>query len=158
MRGNSGQAKISPNHRVRSYPLVDRGGMLWIWMGQPEQARVEDIPHFEPLEDPDWCGLPKRCYLHYDANWMLIVDNLADFSHLAFVHTNTWADPKTTPRSRPRQWINWTTALSLNAGTGPAVSPPTCKKLPCQRMVVDRRNFVRMYTLRYLSHGHPVRS
>ena len=28
-------------------------------------------------------------YLHYDANWLLIVDNLSDFAHLAFVHTNT---------------------------------------------------------------------
>jgi len=28
-------------------------------------------------------------YMHYDANWLLIVDNLSDFAHLAFVHTRT---------------------------------------------------------------------
>ena len=28
-------------------------------------------------------------YLHYDANYLLIVDNLADFAHLAFVHRHT---------------------------------------------------------------------
>ena len=28
-------------------------------------------------------------YMHYKANWLLIVDNLSDFAHLAFVHTNT---------------------------------------------------------------------
>jgi phenylpropionate dioxygenase-like ring-hydroxylating dioxygenase large terminal subunit len=27
--------------------------------------------------------------MHYDANWLLIVDNLSDFAHLAFVHTKT---------------------------------------------------------------------
>ena len=27
--------------------------------------------------------------MHYKANWLLIVDNLSDFAHLAFVHTNT---------------------------------------------------------------------
>jgi len=25
--------------------------------------------------------------MHYDANYLLIVDNLSDFAHLAFVHT-----------------------------------------------------------------------
>ena len=28
-------------------------------------------------------------YMHYNANWLLIVDNLSDFAHLAFVHTKT---------------------------------------------------------------------
>ena len=28
-------------------------------------------------------------YMHYDANYLLIVDNLSDFAHLAFVHTKT---------------------------------------------------------------------
>ena len=32
-----------------------------------------------------WRGVPD--YLHYDANYLLIVDNLSDFAHLAFVHT-----------------------------------------------------------------------
>jgi vanillate O-demethylase monooxygenase subunit len=27
--------------------------------------------------------------MHYRANWLLIVDNLSDFAHLAFVHTKT---------------------------------------------------------------------
>jgi phenylpropionate dioxygenase-like ring-hydroxylating dioxygenase large terminal subunit len=27
--------------------------------------------------------------LYYKANWLLVVDNLSDFAHLAFVHTNT---------------------------------------------------------------------
>ena len=27
--------------------------------------------------------------MHYKANWLLIVDNLSDFAHLAFVHTKT---------------------------------------------------------------------
>ena len=28
-------------------------------------------------------------YMHYEANYLLIVDNLSDFAHLAFVHTKT---------------------------------------------------------------------
>ena len=143
-----GQAKISPNHRVRSYPLVDRGGMLWIWMGQPEQARVEDIPHFEPLEDPDWCGLPKRCYLHYDANWMLIVDNLADFSHLAFVHTNTLGGSEDYAKESAQAVDKLDNGFEFERWHRASGQPPYLQKItpwPADT-VVDRRNFVRMYT------------
>lgn len=84
-----GQDFIGTNHRVQSYPIVEKGNLLWIWMGDPELANPEDIHDYAPLSDGTWRGFEKEAYLHYDANWMLIVDNLADFSHLAFVHTNT---------------------------------------------------------------------
>ena len=49
-----------------------------------DPALIVDLPY---LHDPQWKGIP--AYLHYDANYLLIVDNLSDFSHLAFVHTRT---------------------------------------------------------------------
>lgn len=84
-----GQDRISDTHRVHSFPIADKGGLLWIWMGDPSLADESLIHDYAPLADSAWAGLPEPAYLHYDANWMLIVDNLADFSHLAFVHTNT---------------------------------------------------------------------
>ena len=39
------------------------------------------------MSDPGWRGKPD--YMHYKANYLLIVDNLSDFAHLAFVHTRT---------------------------------------------------------------------
>jgi phenylpropionate dioxygenase-like ring-hydroxylating dioxygenase large terminal subunit len=82
-----GQDLLPPKLRVRSYPVVARDGLVWIWMGDPavaDPAQIVDIPY---LRDPKWKGLP--AYLHYDANYLLIVDNLSDFAHLAFVHTRT---------------------------------------------------------------------
>ena len=84
-----GQDFIGPNHRVQSYPIEEKGNLLWIWMGEPELANPDDIEDYAPLSDSSWRGFEKESYLHYEANWMLIVDNLADFSHLAFVHINT---------------------------------------------------------------------
>lgn len=85
-----GQDHISKSLKVRSYPVVAKGGMIWIWMGDKELANEDDIYDFPPLSDKEnWKGFDKEAYLHYDANWLLIVDNLADFSHVAFVHTNT---------------------------------------------------------------------
>lgn len=85
-----GQDHISKSLKVRSYPVVSKGGMLWIWMGDPGLADTDDIYDFPALSDKEsWRGFDKAAYLHYDANWLLIADNLADFSHVAFVHTNT---------------------------------------------------------------------
>ena len=56
-------------------------------MGDVEQADPSLIVDYGPLGDPGWRGVPG--YMHYDANWLLIVDNLSDFAHLAFVHTKT---------------------------------------------------------------------
>jgi len=82
-----GQDMIPPKLRVPHYPVVERGPFVWIWMGEAAQADpalIVDLPY---LHDPQWKGIP--AYLHYDANYLLIVDNLSDFSHLAFVHTRT---------------------------------------------------------------------
>lgn len=82
-----GQDRVPPQLGVRSYPVVDKDHMIWIWMGDPSLAdptKILDIPY---MRDPRWKGIPS--YLHYDANYLLIVDNLSDFAHLAFVHTHT---------------------------------------------------------------------
>ena len=82
-----GQDMIPPKLRVRSYPVVERSHFIWVWMGdaaKADPALIVDLPY---LRDPNWKGIP--AYLHYDANYLLIVDNLSDFSHLAFVHTKT---------------------------------------------------------------------
>ena len=82
-----GQDRIPPQLGVRSFPVVEKDHLIWIWMGDPALAdpdKILDIPY---MHDPKWKGIPS--YLHYDANYLLIVDNLSDFGHLAFVHTNT---------------------------------------------------------------------
>ena len=72
---------------VKSYPVVEKDHLVWIWMGDPAKADAAQIIDFPYLRDPQWKGMPD--YMHYDANWLLIVDNLSDFAHLAFVHTKT---------------------------------------------------------------------
>jgi vanillate O-demethylase monooxygenase subunit len=82
-----GQDVIPAKLGVRSFPVVEKDHLVWIWMGEPGQADPAQIIDFPYLRDAQWQGLPE--YMHYDANWLLIVDNLSDFAHLAFVHTHT---------------------------------------------------------------------
>ena len=82
-----GQENIPPKLGVRGYPVVERDHLVWIWMGDAALADPAKILDFPYLRDPGWRGHPG--YLHYDANYLLIVDNLSDFAHLAFVHAKT---------------------------------------------------------------------
>jgi phenylpropionate dioxygenase-like ring-hydroxylating dioxygenase large terminal subunit len=96
-----GQENIPPKLGVRSYPVVERDHLVWIWMGDADKANPGDILDFPCLRDPRWKGIPG--YLHYDANYLLIVDNLSDFAHLAFVHTRTLG-ARRSMRTSPSRW------------------------------------------------------
>jgi len=82
-----GQDQIPPTARVKTYPVVERYHWVWIWMGDPALADPAKITDFHWLDDPNWGAKPS--YLHVDANWQLVVDNLLDLTHLAFVHETT---------------------------------------------------------------------
>ena len=88
-----GQDKIPQRAYVRSYPVVARDELLWIWMGDPAKADTDKIIRFGWHTDPAW--RKKRSYLHYQAPYTLIVDNLLDFSHLSYVHSTTIGTPST---------------------------------------------------------------
>ena len=70
-----GQKMIPPKMRVRTYPVHEIGHLLWIWLGDPEKADVSKIVDLPYMTDPNWTGLPG--YMHYDASYLLIVDNLS---------------------------------------------------------------------------------
>lgn len=69
---------------VRSYPLAERDGMMWIWMGEPEEAPGVEPPSYPFLEQEGWATL--HGYLHVNANYELVTDNLMDLSHVEFLH------------------------------------------------------------------------
>jgi phenylpropionate dioxygenase-like ring-hydroxylating dioxygenase large terminal subunit len=81
------QPQGHPNMCVRRYPLVEKDGFLWIWMGIPEQADESKILDAPWAHDPRWA--PSQGYLHVHAHMSLVADNLLDFGHLPFVHPNT---------------------------------------------------------------------
>ncbi len=141
-----GQDKIPATHRVRSYPVEERGNLLWIWMGDPNLADPNDIIDYEPLTNPEWQGLPQEAYLHYDCNWMLIIDNLADFSHLAFVHTNTLGGSEAYAVETKQEIERLDNGFQFERWhRESAPAPYHVKAYPNGPDVVDRRNYVQMF-------------
>src|SRR5688572_26583055 len=86
-----GQDRVPPAARVKAYPVAERHRWVWIWMGDPALADPALIPDFRWLDHPEWgCkGTTYRVRCHYQ----LIIDNLLDLTHLAFVHATTIGNP-----------------------------------------------------------------
>jgi phenylpropionate dioxygenase-like ring-hydroxylating dioxygenase large terminal subunit len=82
-----GQTRIPIAANVRSYPVVERDDLVWIWMGEPALANPDTIIGNPEHSDPTWSWRPY--YMHVASNWQLIVDNILDLSHVAYIHAKT---------------------------------------------------------------------
>ena len=139
-----GQDNIPPKLGVRSYPVVERDHLVWIWPGDPALADPAKILDFPYLRDPNWRGKPD--YMHYDANYLLIVDNLSDFAHLAFVHTKTLGGSEEYAyKSKPTAIERLEDGFRVERWHMDADAPPFHKKVVRSAGKLDRRNIARMY-------------
>jgi vanillate O-demethylase monooxygenase subunit len=86
-----GQTHVPPGAKVRSYRLVERWKLVWIWIGDAAKADESHLPDWHYIDDPAWAAIagndskpiPMKC------NWELHNDNLLDLSHVVYVHPGT---------------------------------------------------------------------
>ena len=83
-----GQDIVPARARVRTYPAILKHSWAWVWMGDPALADEALIPPAFGFDDPDYI-LGRGC-LDYAAEARLINDNLLDFSHLSYVHADSF--------------------------------------------------------------------
>ena len=87
-----GQDMIPPRAQVRSYPIAERYGMAWIWMGEAEKADAASLPNIPHYGEDSW-ELIDGGYQHHPSNYLNIVENLMDPAHTTFVHKQTIGNP-----------------------------------------------------------------
>ena len=85
------QGLIPPGAIVRAFPLHERGKMVWIWMGPPELADPDRIPHQDFMDDGAWVSSIER--MHLKASYVRLHENLLDLTHLSFLHANSFGTP-----------------------------------------------------------------
>ncbi|HET7020638.1 MAG TPA: aromatic ring-hydroxylating dioxygenase subunit alpha [Xanthobacteraceae bacterium] len=85
------QTQIPAGFGARSFPAVERSGLLYVWMGEPVRADRSLIPDFPENGGEAWAA--SGALRHVEANYQLVVDNLLDLTHLTFVHKTTLAGP-----------------------------------------------------------------
>jgi vanillate O-demethylase monooxygenase subunit len=83
-----GQEEVPARAAVRSYPVRERYGFVWVWMGEPSLAGASQPCNlYSFLDRTDWNTLDG--YTRIACNYELINDNLADITHTEFVHAST---------------------------------------------------------------------
>jgi vanillate monooxygenase len=91
--GCDGKTVAMPGQRVRgfpalrSYPVLERYGFVWVWPGDPQRASPALLPQLAWAEDPAWAyggGM-----YHVRCDYRLMVDNLMDLTHEKYVHASS---------------------------------------------------------------------
>ncbi len=88
-----GQDNLPEKATVRTYPVCERHGIAWIWMGDPDRASEDDIFHMQEFSDPEWAPHFGDA-LHLGSNYLNVAENLCDPAHVSFVHPTTLGNPE----------------------------------------------------------------
>ncbi|MCX2865775.1 aromatic ring-hydroxylating dioxygenase subunit alpha [Paucibacter sp. PLA-PC-4] len=72
---------------IRSFPIHEEHGFVWVWPGDTAKADVAAIPKFE------WLGNPAFAYggglYNIGCDYRLMIDNLMDLTHETYVHSTS---------------------------------------------------------------------
>jgi len=91
--GCDGKVISMPGQRVRgfpcirSFPVAERYGFVWVWTGDKTLADPALIHHLEWADNPAWAyggGL-----YHINCEYRLMIDNLMDLTHETYVHASS---------------------------------------------------------------------
>ncbi len=78
--------KKSPDRKLRTYPVVEQGPLVFIWMGddEPDMSRLPDLPF---LADTNLLTLYGQH--HLDGSYLLMQENLNDLTHFSYLHKDS---------------------------------------------------------------------
>lgn len=80
-----GKGVVPVTARVRSFPVCERHSLIWVWPGDGP-ADPSLIPDLSVVDRAHPRDVTYRDVLAMDAHYELVVDNLLDLSHVAFLH------------------------------------------------------------------------
>lgn len=83
---------VPTNAAVRTYDIVERGPLLWIWMGDPDLADPALIPETPWLESSEWKTVNDQ--FHMKSDYVSMHENLLDQTHFPFLHPGAIGTPE----------------------------------------------------------------
>ena len=81
------QTKLAPRLQLQSFETQERAGLIWVYCPGESTASTFPLVIPEELEDPAYSGF--ICEAEWQANWILILENLADPMHGPFLHNQS---------------------------------------------------------------------
>ncbi len=77
--------KFAEQIKLKAYPLVEKGGILWTYMGDPDRQ--------PPLPEYEFCTLPPENRFiskrFQECNWLQAMEGGIDSSHVSFLHSGS---------------------------------------------------------------------
>ena len=84
-------ARIPPRARVDSYPVEERYGWVWLFLGDLDAARRPPIPPLPGYGEPGWRAV--RGQTTWRAHYTRVVENAVDIAHTPFLHARSFGNP-----------------------------------------------------------------
>ena len=82
------QDNLPPSAYVDTYPVEERHGIVWVWMGIKEKADPNLIFNMDEFKNSSWQKHLGDA-LHIKAHYLNVAENLVDPAHVSFVHPTT---------------------------------------------------------------------
>jgi phenylpropionate dioxygenase-like ring-hydroxylating dioxygenase large terminal subunit len=82
-----GEIKIPRKARVDSYPVQERYGLIWVFLGDAPPSQRYELPEMLPEYGDEQSWRITRMQRDWKVNWARLKENLADASHLYLVHS-----------------------------------------------------------------------
>ena len=87
-----GQSRIPRTARVPAYRVHEQDSFVWVWIGDPSLADENLIPAAPWFIQDNWATI--HGLVHLGARYGLLLDNLMDLSHEAFLHGTSIGSPE----------------------------------------------------------------
>lgn len=83
---------VPSNANVRCFPTVERGPLVWIWMGDADHADEALVPDTRWLFSPEWKSVTGS--FHIKSDYVAMHENLLDHTHFPFLHPGAVGTPE----------------------------------------------------------------
>jgi phenylpropionate dioxygenase-like ring-hydroxylating dioxygenase large terminal subunit len=84
--------RIPPRARVDSYPVVERDGWIWAFLGDLPEAERPAVPEVPGLDLTGWRAV--RGQWTWRAHYTRVVENAVDIAHTPFLHARSFGNPQ----------------------------------------------------------------
>jgi phenylpropionate dioxygenase-like ring-hydroxylating dioxygenase large terminal subunit len=84
-------ATIPTQAKMSTYPVREKYGWIWLFLGEGEPGELPAIPNFPDLKSPKLRSIQGE--FNWNANYERVLENGLDFAHAPFVHAGAFGNP-----------------------------------------------------------------
>jgi phenylpropionate dioxygenase-like ring-hydroxylating dioxygenase large terminal subunit len=84
-------ANIPKQAKITTYPVREKYGWIWLFLGDGEPCELPSIPNIPHVGSSGFRAIQGE--FHCNANYERVLENILDFAHAPFVHAKAFGNP-----------------------------------------------------------------